>query len=289
VDHPRTIDWLRVLPFVAIHMSCLGVIYVGWSATALIVAVGLYASRMLAITAFYHRYFAHRTFRTSRALQLVFALLGSSAVQRGPLWWAAHHRHHHAHADRDGDVHSPQREGFLWSHTGWFLARANFPTKMHLVPDWSRYPELRLLDRFDSLVPALLALALYASGSALQRFAPELETNGLQLVVWGFCVSTVLLYHATFAINSLAHRCGSRRYATRDSSRNNFALALLTFGEGWHNNHHRYPGCARQGVDWWEVDLTYYFLRLLAAFGLIWDVRVVPAKQRGAVAEGSVQ
>jgi len=288
-DHPRSIDWLRVLPFVAIHVGCLAVIFVGWSATALIVAGALYAVRMLAITAFYHRYFAHRTFKTSRALQLAFAVLGASAVQRGPLWWAAHHRHHHAHADRDGDVHSPQREGFLWSHTGWFLARANFPTKLHLVPDWARHPELRLLDRFDSLVPALLALALYAAGSALQGFAPELETNGLQLVVWGFCVSTVLLYHATFMINSLAHRCGSRRYATRDSSRNNLALALLTFGEGWHNNHHRYPGSARQGVDWWEVDVTYYFLRLLAAIGLIWDVRVVPAKPSDAEAHWSVR
>jgi stearoyl-CoA desaturase (delta-9 desaturase) len=219
----------------------------------------------------------------------VFALLGASAVQRGPLWWAAHHRHHHAHADRDGDVHSPQREGFLWSHTGWFLARANFPTKTHLVPDWSRYPELRLLDRFDSLVPALLALGLYAAGSALQRFAPGLETNGLQLVVWGFCVSTVLLYHATFTINSLAHRFGSRRYATRDSSRNNLLLALLTFGEGWHNNHHRYPGSARQGVDRWEIDVTYYVLRLLAALGLIWDVRIVPAKPSDAAVHGSVR
>jgi stearoyl-CoA desaturase (delta-9 desaturase) len=232
---------------------------------------------MFAVTAFYHRYFSHRSFKTSRLVQLVFALLGASAVQRGPLWWAAHHRHHHANADRPDDAHSPHQHGFLWSHMGWFLARANFPTKIELVRDLARYRELALLDRFDVAVPALLAAALYGSGAALERFAPSLGTNGLQLLVWGFAVSTVAVWHATFAINSLAHTLGTRRFATRDNSRNNLALALLTLGEGWHNNHHRFPAAARQGLRWWEIDVTYYALCALELTGLIWDLRSVPA------------
>jgi len=279
---PERIDWLRVVPFIGLHLSCVAVLWVGASAAAVAVAVALYALRMFAVTAFYHRYFAHRAFKTSRALQLLFALLGASAVQRGPLWWAAHHRHHHAHSDRPGDAHSPRMHGFLWSHMGWFLARASFRTRLELIPDFAVYPELRWLDRFDAVVPALLAAGLFAAGAVLERTAPALQTNGWQLLVWGFAVSTVAVWHATFAVNSLAHTVGNRRFATRDDSRNNLALALLTFGEGWHNNHHRYPAAARQGFRWWELDLTYYLLRALAALGLVWELRPVPAAIRTA-------
>lgn len=265
----RRIDWLRVLPFILIHAGCLGVLWVGASTTAVALAAALFAVRMFAVTAFYHRYFSHCAFRTSRAMQFLFALLGASAVQRGPLWWASHHRHHHAHADRPVDAHSASQHGFAWSHAGWFLSRENFATRHELVRDLARYPELRLLDRFDVLAPALLAGALYAAG-------------GLEFLVWGFCVSTVALWHATFTINSLAHRFGWRRYATRDDSRNNLWLALLTFGEGWHNNHHHYPGAARQGFYWWEIDFAWYGLKLLAAAGLVWDLRPVPAAVRAA-------
>jgi len=281
-EHARRIDWLRVLPFVALHLGCLAVIAVGWSATAVLVATALYAVRMFAITGFYHRYFSHKAFRTSRAMQLLFAVLGASAVQRGPLWWASHHRHHHVHADDEHDAHSPRRHGFLWAHSGWFLAREHFATRSERVQDLARYPELRFLDRFDALVPLLLAALLYGLGEWLAHVAPALDTNGLQLLVWGFCISTVVLYHATFTVNSLAHTIGRRRYATRDSSRNSWWLALLTFGEGWHNNHHHFPGSARQGFYWWEIDLTYYGLRLLATFGLIWDLKAVPAAIRDA-------
>ncbi len=278
VGEPERIDWLRVVPFVALHLACFAVVFVGISFTAVAVAIGLYALRMFAITAFYHRYFAHRAFKTSRPLQFVFAVLGATAVQRGPLWWAAHHRHHHANADRPLDSHSPKQHGFLWSHMGWFLSRANFPTKTHLVRDLARYPELVLIDRFDSAVPVLLAIALYAVGEWLEQAAPELGTNGPQLLVWGFAISTVAVLHATFTINSLAHSIGRRRYETRDSSRNHWLLALLTFGEGWHNNHHRYPAAARQGFLWWELDLTYYGLCALAALKLISNLRPVPAE-----------
>ena len=273
---PRGIDWPRVVPFVLLHAGCLGVIWVGWSWFAVAVAALLYAVRMFAITAFYHRYFAHRAFRASRGWQFAFAVLGASAVQRGPLWWAAHHRHHHAHSDKPGDAHSALQDGFLWSHMGWFLARENFATRSHLIRDLARYPELRWLDRYDVAVPAALFVALWALGAWLESAHPALGTGPWQLVVWGFCISTVVLFHATFVINSLAHRWGSRRYDIPDQSRNNPLLALLTFGEGWHNNHHRYPSAARQGFYWWELDLSWYGLKLLAALGIVRDLRPVP-------------
>jgi stearoyl-CoA desaturase (delta-9 desaturase) len=270
------IDWLRVVPFIAMHLACLGVIWVGFSWTALAVAAALYALRMFALTGFYHRYFSHRAFKTSRTLQFVFAAIGAACVQRGPLWWAAHHRNHHRHADTEADIHSPLHRGFLWSHMGWFLTPRGFRTDWEAIPDLRRYPELRWLDRFDIAVPILLAAGLFFLGRWLQHADPALDTNGPQLLVWGFFVSTVVLFHATVTINSLAHRFGSRRFATRDNSRNNWLLALITFGEGWHNNHHHFPGSARQGFRWWELDVTYYLLRALAACGLVWDLKPVP-------------
>jgi stearoyl-CoA desaturase (delta-9 desaturase) len=274
------IDFVRQAPFIAIHAGCLLVPWVGVSATALAAAAILYALRMFAITGFYHRYFAHRAFRMGRAAQLAFAVLGASAAQRGPLWWASHHRHHHVHADSPEDNHSSLQHGFAWSHAGWFMTRENFAPRLELVRGFAGYPELRFLDRWDALVPLLLAAALYATGALAERFAPGLGTSGAQLVVWGFCVSTVALYHATFSINSLAHRVGTRRYATRDASRNNVWLALVTFGEGWHNNHHHYPASARQGFYWWEIDLTYYGLRLLERLGIVHDLKPVPVAVR---------
>ena len=276
---PDRVDWLRVLPFVGLHLACLGVLWVGFSWFALWTAVALYVARMFAITGFYHRYFSHKAFRTSRPVQFAFAVLGAASVQRGPLWWAAHHRHHHRHADTEHDVHSP-RHGFWRSHMGWFLTPRGFRTDFDAVKDLARYPELRLLDRFDILVPVLLAAGLYSLGAWLETAHPGLGTSGPQLLVWGFFVSTVVLFHVTVTINSLAHRWGSRRFATRDDSRNNALLALLTFGEGWHNNHHHYPGSARQGFAWWELDLTYLGLRAMALLGLVSDLRPVPAALR---------
>ena len=279
-DGGSGVDWPRVLPFLLVHAGCLGVAWTGASGIAIATAIALFWLRMFAITAFYHRYFSHRAFRTSRAARLVFALLGATAVQRGPLWWAAHHRQHHAQADGLADPHSPKVHGFLWSHVKWFLARENFATREKLVRDLARFPELRWLDRWDAAVPAALALALLGVGAWLERAAPALGTGPWQMLVWGFCISTVALWHATFTINSLAHRFGSRRYATRDESRNNGWLALLTLGEGWHNNHHRYPAAARQGFYWWEIDISYLALKVLSALGIVWGLRPVPAAIR---------
>ena len=271
------IDWLRALPFIAMHLACFSVFWVGVSPIAVAVAVFLYALRMFAITGFYHRYFSHRTFRTSRVVQFAFALIGASCVQRGPLWWAAHHRNHHRHADTRHDVHSPVVHGFWRSHVGWFLTRSGFRTDWERIRDLARYPELRWLDRYDIVLPVLLAVALFLVGGWLETAAPGLGTSGGQMLVWGFFISTIALFHATVTINSLAHRFGKRRFDTRDDSRNNLWLALLTFGEGWHNNHHFFPGSARQGFRWWEIDLTYYTLRAMALFRLVHDLKPVPA------------
>lgn len=268
------------MPFIAMHVACLAVIWVGWSPIAVAMALFLYLLRMFAITGFYHRYFSHRSFKTSRTVQFVFALIGAASAQRGPAWWAAHHRHHHATAEREDDPHSPVHHGLWWSHTGWFLSREHFPVRESRVRDWQSYPELRFLDRYDIILPAVLALGLYLLGAGLEAWAPQLGTSGGQMLVWGFFISTVVLYHGTFTINSLAHRWGTRRYDTPDNSRNNFLLAMLTLGEGWHNNHHHYPASVRQGFYWWEIDITYYLLRGMSAIGLIWDLKPVPVKRR---------
>ncbi len=273
----KEIDWLRCLPFVLLHAACLLAFVYGVSTIAVAAALVLYAVRMFAITGFYHRYFSHRSFRTSRFMQFVFAFTGATATQRGPLWWAGHHRNHHRVSDTADDVHSPGRHGMLWSHMGWIMSKENFATPVGAVPDLARYRELRFLDRFDTFAPLILAASLYAVGRFLELASPQLGTSGMQLVVWGYFISTVVLFHATCTINSLSHRFGSRRYETGDESRNNPWLAALTFGEGWHNNHHHYPHSVKQGFAWYEIDITYLGLRVLEALGLISDLRPVPA------------
>lgn len=271
----KEIDWMRVIPFIILHLSCFMIFFVGFSWTAFVVCMSLFAIRMFAITGFYHRYFSHKTFRTSRFVQCLFAMIGATAVQRGPLWWAAHHRGHHMHSDTTEDKHSPKEHGFIWSHMGWFLTKSNFVTNTKLIRELIRFPELRIIDRFDLLMPLALSISLWGLGYYLEQYEPSLHTNGFQLFIWGFSVSTIMLYHATFLVNSVAHQWGKKRYETKDTSRNNFLIAILTFGEGWHNNHHHYPGSARQGFYWWEIDLTYYVLKCLAMMGIIWDVRTV--------------
>jgi len=274
------VDWTRIIPFILMHAVCLTIVWVGWSPTAVIVAVSLYVIRMFAITGFYHRYFSHRSFKTSRAGQFIFGLIGASAVQRGPVWWAAHHRHHHAHSDKQADVHSPVQHGFLRSHMGWFLSKKGFSPDYKFVRDLQKFPELLLLDRFDILVPVALAVGLFFFGVMLENVAPQLGTNGWQMLVWGFFVSTIFCYHGTYTINSLSHVFGKQRYRTGDSSRNNWLLAIITLGEGWHNNHHHFPSSVRQGFYWWEIDITYYMLKVLAWLGIIWDLKPIPIHAR---------
>ncbi len=260
----KTYAHLMTIPYWGVHLLALvGIILLGPTWTGLGVALASYAVRMFFVTGGYHRYFSHRSYKTSRGFQLVLAFAAVATVQRGVLWWAAHHRRHHAGSDTEDDLHSPYHGGFWWSHMGWLMSRDLEDTELDRVKDLARYPELRWLDRHWLALVIAQAVAMYLIG-------------GWFLLVWGFALSTVLCWHGTFTINSLSHLWGSRRYATDDHSRNNPALALITLGEGWHNNHHHYQVSARQGFFWWEYDITYYGLRLLAAVGLIWDLHGVP-------------
>ncbi|MDH4154292.1 MAG: acyl-CoA desaturase [Nitrospira sp.] len=279
-DGPPKVDWIRSVPFIMLHLMCLGVLWVGWSWTAVAVTIAFYYIRMFAITGWYHRYFSHRTFKTSRTVQFLFALLGGTCTQRGPLWWAGHHRHHHIASDTPEDVHSPRQGGFFWSHMGWIMSQTFYAPRLKSIADFAKFPELRFLDRYDVLVPTLTGFAMFGFGKLLEAYAPELGTNGPQMLIWGFFISTVALFHGTCTINSLSHVYGSQRYETGDDSRNNFFLALITMGEGWHNNHHYYPASTRQGFYWWEIDMTYYCLKGLEWLGLIWDIRDVPTYVR---------
>jgi stearoyl-CoA desaturase (delta-9 desaturase) len=252
--------------FYLLHVAALLTLFLvtpTWEALA--VGGVLYVVRMFAITAGYHRYLAHRSFRTTRLFQFILALVGCSAVQKGPLWWAKTHRLHHKHSDEEGDPHSPVVHGFFRAHIGWISA-GDTPEMLDPPKDLAKYWELRLLDRFHAAPGVLLALLCW-------------WLWGLPGLMWGFMVSTVVLYHATFTVNSVCHLWGSRPYDTKDGSRNNFLMALLTMGEGWHNNHHHEMTCARQGREWWQIDITYYVLRALALVGIVWDIKE-PRKER---------
>lgn len=264
-SRPWITAWLSWGLFIGMHVACIAVLFTGVDFTAFGLLALTYFFRMFGITAGYHRYFTHRAFKMSRVGQFVLAWLGCSALQKGPLWWVSHHREHHHYSDAPEDPHSPHATTFWWSHVGWVLSREHEPTLWDRVQDWAKYPELRWLDRFHYVPGILLAVLCYLIG-------------GWSGLVWGFCVSTVLVYHATFAVNSLNHLWGSRRYETVDASRNNWLLAILTLGEGWHNNHHHYQSSANQGFYWWEIDVSYYLIRLLGLLGLAWDIRTPDAK-----------
>jgi stearoyl-CoA desaturase (delta-9 desaturase) len=254
------------LPFYGVHVAAVvGVALVGFSWKWVALAVALYYLRIFGVTGGYHRYFAHRTYRTSRAFQLFLAVLAQSSLQKGALWWAAHHRDHHKYSDGPEDPHSYRERGFWWSHVGWILSRDTEETKLERISDFARYPELRWLNKYHVVPGVVLAVGLWLVGS-------------WPALVWGFFVSTVICWHGTFTINSLSHMWGRRRYATTDDSKNNFVLALLTMGEGWHNNHHYYQRSTRQGFFWWQIDLTYYVLKALQAVGIVWDIHVPPQK-----------
>jgi stearoyl-CoA desaturase (delta-9 desaturase) len=243
--------------------AIVGVAWLGFSWRGLALALGLYAVRMIAVTSGYHRYFSHRSYKTSRAFQFVLAVLGATCAQKGPLWWAAHHRAHHKYSDTPRDIHSVRQNGFWWAHVKWILVGRFEPTEWDRIKDFASYPELRWLNTYHLVPPALLALVLGL-------------TLGAWGVVWGFLVSTTLLWHGTFLVNSLSHVWGTRPYKTSDDSRNNFLIALFTMGEGWHNNHHHYQRSERQGFLWWQIDISHMVLKVLSFVGLVWDLHEPP-------------
>lgn len=270
----RRSRWQLGTPFVLLNAAALAAVFVHWSWTALTLGAVSYVVRAFGITAFYHRCFAHRAFRVPRAVQFAGALLGAAAAQRGPLWWAAHHREHHLYTDRPGDPHSPVVDGFWYSHVLWIFDPANAATRYSRVEDLARFPELAMLDRFEYAAPGAMLAGCAVFGALSAPAAPLAGASNM--VVWGFVLPTVLLYHSTFAVNSLAHRFGSRRFDTRDDSRNNWLISALVLGEGWHNNHHRFPNSARQGLARRELDLTWWGIRLMAALGIAGAVRQPP-------------
>jgi len=257
--------WIPLIAFAGLHILPLAALWTGVSAVDWWVCAGLYWARMFGVTGVYHRYFSHRTYSTSRVFQFVLAWLAMSSSQKGVLWWAGHHRHHHKFSDKPNDRHSPRQHGLYRAHMGWFLAPEHEATDFDRIPDFARYPELMFLDRYWWIPPTTLAAVVFAT----------LGASGLLI---GFMLSTVLLWHGTFTINSLTHVWGKRVYETGEDSRNSFILAIITMGEGWHNNHHYYQASAPQGFHWWQIDMTYYILRMLSAVGLIWNLRMPPAK-----------
>jgi stearoyl-CoA desaturase (delta-9 desaturase) len=250
------------IPFALAHLIPFLAVFTGVTEKVIVLAFVTFAVRMFLITAGYHRYFSHRSFRTNRVMQFLLAFGGTMAAQKGPLWWAAHHRAHHKYADTERDIHSPIR-GFWWSHVGWILCDKYNKTESDAIKDFTKYPELVWLDKHDWVAPWTLGVFcfLYAGWSGL---------------LIGFFASTIVLWHATFCVNSLAHVFGRRVYETTDTSRNSVVVALITSGEGWHNNHHRYPWSARQGFEWWQVDVTYYVLKAFSFVGIVKDLRPVP-------------
>jgi len=253
-------NWVKASPFVLLHLSLVSVFFVSVDGLSVFLCVFFYFWRMFGITGGYHRYFAHRAYKTSRVFQFALAWLGCSAMQKGPLWWASHHRVHHRFSDTPNDPHSPYETSFWWSHVGWILSDEHVEAPLKSIPDWAKFPELRWLDR-NHWVPGVTLGALC------------FLLNGWSGLVWGFLVSTILLYHGTFTINSLSHLFGKRRYATSDDSRNNWFLALITLGEGWHNNHHHYQSSVNQGFFWYEIDISYSIIKALSWFGIVWGLR----------------
>ncbi len=267
------INWPHSIPFLLAHLACLAAIFTGVPGSALVLGVVLYLGRGVFVTAGYHRYFSHRSYRLNRFWQAVFAFQAQASAQKGALWWAAKHREHHRNADTPLDVHSP-RQGLLWSHVGWILSDKHKTTDYGIVKDFARYPELRWLNRHDRIAPVAYGIAAFLIG-------------GWPGLIVGFFWSTVLLWHTTFLVNSAAHVFGRRRYDTPDTSRNSLLIALATFGEGWHNNHHRYQASARQGFFWWELDVTWYVLKALSWVGIVHDLKTPPARLLRAGAAGS--
>jgi stearoyl-CoA desaturase (delta-9 desaturase) len=262
-DEHDDIIYPSAIPFVLVHLACFGAIWSGVTWPAVILCVTLYWVRIFAIGAGYHRLFSHRAYSTSRAFRFILAVVAQSTAQKSVLWWASKHRHHHLHSDTEQDVHSPRHTGFIYSHLGWIFSRRHDTFDETTVSDLMRYPEMRWLHTFE-IVPAIVLAGLC------------FLIAGWSGLFVGFFWSTVLVYHATFCINSLAHVRGSTRYVTGDDSRNNWLLAVFTMGEGWHNNHHAFQSSVRQGFRWWEIDPTYYILKALSWAGLVWGLRMPP-------------
>ncbi len=263
------LNWSFVLWIGFIHAGALLAPFTfTWS--ALTVCLGLYLLTGLGVTMGYHRLLTHRSFQTPKVVEYLLTILGCLANQGGPLAWAATHRVHHARSDAEGDPHSP-RDGAWWSHLFWWMCWDKSwdgpAVQQQYAKDLHKDPMHRFLQGCHFLLPLLLAALLFILG--------ELWAGvGLAWVVWGIFVRTTLIYHATWLVNSATHMWGYRSHATNDDSTNLWWVALLAFGEGWHNNHHAFQRSARHGLRWWEFDVTYLMIRLLSYVGLAREIHV---------------
>ncbi len=266
------------IAFTIVHLIPLLAIWTGATLFDWIVCVALYFIRMFWITGGYHRYFAHKSYKTSRWFQFVIAFMAQTSAQKGALWWAAHHRHHHRHSDQPEDPHSMKLYGFWYSHVGWIIGPDYKKTDFKTIGDYAKYPELVWLNKYYLVPPTALAIVVALAGAWVNGGSPLLmfTHHGMSTLIIGFFLSTVFTYHGTFSINSIMHKFGNQRYDSGDESKNSLWLALLTLGEGWHNNHHYYEAASRAGFFWWEIDITYYILRTFKFFGLVWDMKEVP-------------
>ena len=261
----KGINWLTAIVMVLFHAGAIAALFLfNWR--AFLVAVFLYwFATGLGISLGYHRLHTHRSYAVPRWLEYMFAICGSLTLEGGPISWVATHRIHHQRSDRPGDPHSP-REGFWWSHAGWLITgesyHNNTAAMSKYAPDLAKDRFYLLLNTWHWIPLLLLSVILFAIG-------------GLPMALWGVCFRVVFGLHATWLVNSATHMWGSRRFATRDDSRNNWWVALITFGEGWHNNHHAHPTSARHGLAWYEFDLSWIELKVLRFFGLARSVRVV--------------
>lgn len=249
---------------IAVHLALIAIPLLEFSYWYLLLFFLMTRIVGLGITVGFHRYFSHRAFKTSRVFQFLLGCAGCTALQKGPLWWAIHHRLHHRHSDQPEDPHSPVVDGFLHGHCGWLFTQDLMTPDQRIVHDFAKYPELVWLDRLW-LIPGLAMAALcFAIG-------------GWSGVVIGYCMCVAFIFQVTFAVNSIGHLYGQQRFETGEGSRNNFVLGYLAMGDGWHNNHHRAPTSARHGFAWYELDMSYLTIQIMRRLGIVWDVKQPPA------------
>ncbi len=263
--------WGTTLFMVVIHLlAVVALLPRFWSGPAVVVLLVLYwLTACIGVTLGYHRLLAHRAFAVPRWLEALIATCGTLSCQHGPIDWVGLHRHHHLHSDDPADHHNSHL-GFWWSHVGWMLRDVPAQHNVRqLTPELQEVPYYRWLNRNFLLLQLPLAVVLFLLGRSL-------GVGGWALVLWGIPLRLVLVYHVTWFVNSATHRWGYVSYATSDNSRNNWWVAVLTFGEGWHNNHHAYPSSARIGFRWWELDITWWHIRVLQFVGLARQLRLAP-------------
>jgi stearoyl-CoA desaturase (delta-9 desaturase) len=267
--HQRGLNWITAIAMTGFHIGAVAALFYVDYGAMLAALILYYAGGMLGIGMSYHRLLTHRSYKTTKAIEYFLTICGTLALEGGPIFWVATHRIHHQKSDQDGDPHTP-REGTFWAHMGWILMGEGLHHDAQVlaryVPDLSRDRFHVMLSNWHWVTNVVVGLGLLVFG-------------GIPYVLWGIFFRTTVGLHATWLVNSATHLWGSRRFKTRDDSTNNWWVALLTFGEGWHNNHHAHPTSARHGLAWYELDQNWIGIRTLQMLGLAWDIKVAKIKE----------